>query len=102
MTNIQHENSADISTFNETGTAQQITQTDCNFRDQYLKQAPKLATTFNKEPVASQCTRDRHFSSSSAFLLRPKFLREFFRDKISQLEARLIKKMALTPELVST
>ena len=42
------------------------------------------------------------FLSSSAFLLLPKFLREFFRDKISQLEARLIKKMALTPELVST
>jgi hypothetical protein len=53
MTNIHHENSADVSTLHETGTTQQITQTDCNFHDQSLKQAPKPATTFNKEPVAS-------------------------------------------------
>lgn len=68
----------------------------------YKTYGPKPATIFNKEPVASQCTRDRDFSLLPLFLLRPKFLREFFRDKISQLEARFIKKMALTPELVST
>ena len=98
MTKIHQGNSADISTLHEAESTKQITRTDCNFHDQSIKhRAP------NQQPLPTKNLLLHNLQKIfllPLFFLRPKFLREFFRDKISQLEARLIKKkMALSPNL---